>query len=59
LVDGALQAVHSVERQIEEAVEHGMHMVWTKVCRHGRGIGEIAEEHGDLLAFALEDAAGG
>ena len=59
LVDGAFIAVHSVERQGEEAVEQRVHRLRSQPFSQGSGVGQIAEQHRDLLAFALQGTAGG
>src|SRR5215475_5245849 len=59
LVDGAFITVHNVECQGEEAVQQSVHVFWTKALGQGSGIRQVAEQHRDLLTFALQGTAGG
>jgi hypothetical protein len=56
LINGTFIAVHGVESQLEEATEQSMHVVWAAARRHGGGVGQVTEEHRDLLALSLQGA---
>lgn len=57
LVDSSLVTVHLPEGEIEELVQEVVHAVGSKALGQGRGVGDVAEENGDLLALAFEGAA--
>jgi hypothetical protein len=59
LIDGALIAVHLVERQFEETVQQGVHRLRPNVLCQSSRISQIAEQHRNLFAFAFESTAGG
>jgi hypothetical protein len=59
LIDGALVAVDLGEAEGEEPVQEVVHGLGAQAFGQGRGVGDVAEEHGDLLALALEGAAQG
>ena len=58
LVDGTLIAMDIIQCQLNETVQEGVHVFGIDAFRDGGRIGEIAEEHCDLFAFAFEDASG-
>ncbi len=59
LVDRALVAVDLAHRQLEEAVEQRVHALGPDPLGERRGVGDVAEQHGDLLALALQGRARG
>src|SRR5215471_14204452 len=59
LVDGAFIAVYSVECQGEKAVEQSMHCLGSQPFSQRSGVRQVAEQHRDLLALALQGTAGG
>ena len=59
LIDGALVVVDLGQRQLEEPLEHGVHRLRTYALRQGGRVGDVAEQHRDLLALALHRALGG
>ena len=59
LVDGALVAVHPVQRQLKKAIEQGVHGLWPNALGQGSGVGQITEEHRHLLALPCQGAVGG
>ncbi len=58
LVDGALVAVHLAQGQLEELVEQRVHSFWPQAFGQGCVVGQVAEEHRDLLTLACERGAG-
>ncbi len=59
LVHGALVPVHSLGHQPERAVEQLVHPLRVEPLGKPRGLGDVHEEHRDLLALALQRAFGG
>ena len=59
LVDGALVAVDLGQRRLEEAVEEVVHGVGPQPFGQRGGPDQVAEEHGDRLALALQCRARG
>ena len=58
LVDGAFIPVHRLQRQGEEAVQQGVHVVWTQAFGHSGRVGQIAEAHRHLFTLTFQSAAG-
>ena len=59
LVDRALVTVHLGEGRLEKGVDQGVHPLRSKPLGEAGGADEVAEEHGDGLALALQRAPGG
>ena len=59
LIDGALVAVDLGEAQGEEPVQEGVHRLRAQTLGQRRGVGDVAEEHGHLLALPLDRAPQG
>jgi hypothetical protein len=54
LVDGALEAVHAVGQDPEEAVENRVPLLGVDRLGQFHRASDVREEHGHLLALALE-----
>jgi hypothetical protein len=54
LVDGALEAVDAVRQDLEEAVEDAVPLLGVHLLGQLQGALHVSEEHGHLLALALE-----
>jgi hypothetical protein len=59
LVDGPLVAVHLAQGQVEELIEQRVHGLRAQALGQSRGVGQVAEEYGDLLALAFKGGTGG
>src|SRR5438874_2220137 len=59
LIDSALIAMDSAQRQLKKMVQDGMHGLWPELLRQARVIRQVTEEHGDLLALPLQRRVGG
>jgi hypothetical protein len=59
LIDRALIVVHFAQDKREELVEQRVHGLRTKARGKGSGVGQVAKEHGDLLALPFEGGTGG
>jgi hypothetical protein len=59
LIDGAFVAMNFRERQLEEAVEQHVHCIGAYPSGELGGVGDVAKQHRDQLAFALERGARG
>jgi hypothetical protein len=59
LVDGPLIAMHLLGQDRETPIHNGVDILRVKACGEGAEAGHVGEEHGDLLAFAFQGAAGG
>jgi hypothetical protein len=57
LVDGALEAVHALRKDLEEAVQHPVPLLGIECTRQLHGALHVREEHAHLLALALQGAA--
>ena len=58
LVHVAFVAVNGIEGQLEELVQDIVHGLGSELLGHAGRVRQIAEQHGDLLAFTLEDGTG-
>ena len=54
LIDGALISMNLCHRNGEERLEQRVHALLPKPLGENGGVGEVAEEHGDLLSLALD-----
>src|SRR5437867_3990632 len=59
LVDGALVAVHGIERQFKEPIQQRMHVFGTKTCGNRGRVCQVTEQHRHLFPFAFQSAARG
>jgi hypothetical protein len=59
LIDRALVAMHGAGEELEAAVHDRVDGLWIEALRERAEPHDIGEEHRDLLALALERAAGG
>ena len=59
LVHSALVAVHGVHHVLEDRIEELLGGFGVEAGEEFRGIFEVGKQHGDLLAFAFQRAAGG
>ena len=57
LVDGALVGVHVLADQLDEAVHDRVHLLRAQVRGERRRVHDVAEQHGHVLALALERRA--
>jgi hypothetical protein len=46
--------VHFIQGELEKRVQDVMHDLWSQTLGEACGIGEVAEEDRDLLAFAFK-----
>ena len=54
LVDGPLEAVHTVARDLEVAIQDRVPLLGIDLLSQRHGAGDIREEHSHLLALALQ-----
>ena len=59
LINGAFIAMYRIQSQSKEAVQQAMHGFRPQALGEGGGVGEVAKQHGDLLALAFEGTARG
>ena len=59
LVDGAFVAVHGVHHALQRGIEELLGGFGVEVGDQLHGAFEVGKQHGDLLAFAFQGAAGG
>src|SRR2546428_743737 len=59
LIDGALVAMHFVERYFKKAIEEGVHCLRSDTLRNGSGVHQVTEQYRHLFAFAFEGTPGG
>ena len=59
LVDRALESVDGPHENREDTIEDAMPLLGVKALGEAHGIGQVGEEHADLLALSLEGALGG
>ena len=59
LIDVAFVAMNGIDSELEEPVQNVVHGLRPELLGHLRRVRQIAEQHRDLLAFSLQDGAGG
>ena len=58
LVDGALVAVHGLDHALQDRVQQLAGLLGVALGQQLHGALQVGKQHGDLLAFAFERAAG-